>query len=67
MSIKNPHIIHFVKKIKEGWRKGENRYVCIGACGTTKEKSTCRWKNVTCRNCLKQKEKQENKNAKSKK
>ena len=44
MSIKNPHIIHFVRK---------GRYICIGTCTPTKEKSTKRKNTVTCINCIK--------------
>ena len=44
--MKNAHIIHMLKG---------RRYLCIGACGTTKEKSTKDWKKVTCKNCLRYK------------
>lgn len=42
-SIKNPHIIHFIKN---------NHYVCMGACSTTPSKSTQNVSEVTCKNCL---------------
>lgn len=42
-SIKNKHIIHFVKR---------KRYLCNGACSTTPEKSTTSWYAVICKNCL---------------
>lgn len=44
MTIKNPHIIHFIKK---------GKYLCNQACFTTKEKSTKEKNKITCRNCLK--------------
>ena len=44
MSIKNPHIIRFVR---------HGRYICNSACGITAEKSTKRKNKVTCVNCLK--------------
>ncbi len=59
MTIKNPHIIHFVRKRKDGYFEGEDRYICIGACGTTKEKSTRRKNKVTCQNCLRELQKEE--------
>lgn len=42
MSIKNPHIIHFVRS---------KRYICIGAVIPTKEKSTYLRDRVTCKRC----------------
>lgn len=47
MSIKNLHIIHFVRN--NTW-SGEYRYICCGS--YTKEKSTKRKDKVTCFNCL---------------
>lgn len=43
MAIKNPHIIHFIRREK---------YLCNGAVSPTKEKSTHRKNKVTCQNCL---------------
>jgi len=43
MSIKNKHIIHY---IKNGY------YLCIRACDITPCKSTINKKKVTCKNCL---------------
>lgn len=45
MTIKNPHIIHYVKN---------GRYLCIRACSITKSKSTKKTNKVTCKNCLEQ-------------
>jgi len=42
MTIKNPHIIHFVRN---------RRYICIGAVNPIKEKSTRIKSKVTCKNC----------------
>lgn len=50
MTIKNPHIIHFIRKRKEGFFEGEYAYICFGS--YTKEKSTKRKDKVTCLNCL---------------
>ena len=44
MSIKNLHIKHWVKN---------NRYLCIHACSTTKQKIAKTKKDITCKNCLK--------------
>ena len=58
MKIKNPHIIHMLRR---RWYKGftpsgkPTRYVSIGyVCINcyTKEKSTKDWNKVTCKNCL---------------
>ena len=35
-------------------RNGDNFYLCNQACGMTSKKFSYRWKNVTCKNCLKQ-------------
>ncbi len=43
-------IVH--KRLRRG---SENRYLCNQACGVTKGKHTPFWKDVTCKNCLKQK------------
>jgi len=37
--------------------EGDPRYLCNQACGITKGKVTKNWKHITCKNCLKQKEK----------
>lgn len=52
MTIKNPHIIHFVKKIKkeDDYLNQRWRYICCGS--YTKEKSTRKESDVTCKNCL---------------
>lgn len=56
MAIKNPHIIHFVRKRKEGYYKGEYAYICCGS--YTKEKSTRKEREVICKNCLRVLEKE---------
>lgn len=43
MSIKNPHIIHFIRNKK---------YLCNHACSITKSKSIKDKLKVTCENCL---------------
>lgn len=40
---------------------GEKRYLCNQAVSITAIKSSINWRNVTCVNCLKQKEKYEKK------
>jgi len=51
MSVKNPHIIHFlVQEVHYG--EVIDKYLCIGACYTTPEKSTTDAVKVTCKNCL---------------
>jgi len=43
------------RKIIHWWYQGynnEKRYLCNGACGTTKEKIAHETKDVTCKNCL---------------
>ena len=42
-SIKNPHIIHYIKN---------RRYLCITCVNTTPTKSTKDKNKVTCKNCL---------------
>ena len=42
MTIKNPHIVHFVRN---------GRYICIWACEITKMKSTKDKNKVTCKTC----------------
>ena len=39
----NPHIIHFLEN---------GHYLCNGACGITKSKTTTTIENVTCKNCM---------------
>lgn len=36
-------------------------YLCNEACGVTKEKATTNWDEVTCKNCLRRKPKDGNK------
>jgi len=52
MTIKNKHIIHFIRKIKkeDDYMDQKWRYICCGS--YTKEKSTIIEKKVTCKNCL---------------
>lgn len=52
-SIKNPHIIHFVRN---------RRYICIGACSTTPSKHSKNLKDITCKNCLRILKKEAKKN-----
>ena len=47
-------IIHYFLYIKRGWFSNDKRYLCNGACGTTKEKRTRDKKKVTCKNCLRE-------------
>ncbi len=51
MTIKNPHIIHFIKKETTTYLDRKWRYICSGS--YTKEKSTRKESEVTCENCLK--------------
>ena len=59
MKIKNPHIIHFVRRIKkeDDYLNLKWRYICCGF--YTKEKATELEDEVTCKNCLKELKKQE--------
>ena len=52
MRIKNPHIIHFVRKRKEGFYEGKYAYICCGS--YTKEKATRIKSKVTCKNCMRE-------------
>lgn len=47
MTINNPEKIHFIREVH-----GEDRYICNQACGITPEKSTREKNKVTCKNCL---------------
>lgn len=64
MTIKNPHIIHFIRRIKkeDDYMNQKWRYLCISC--YTKEKSTKKESEVTCKRCLqvlkKEKEVQDN-------
>ena len=59
-SISNPHIIHMIKDVKVisyggiPSRDPGVRYLCIGACYPTPEKSTREPTEVTCKNCLRE-------------
>ena len=56
MSIKNTHKIHLLDK-KE-LEKGDARYLCVKVCYPTFKKSTTDMDKITCKNCLKQLEKE---------
>lgn len=56
-SIKNPHIIHMVEKLKDNestYLDNRYRYLCNQAVGPTPSKSTTDPSKVTCKNCLRE-------------
>lgn len=57
-SIKNPQIVHMLKLYETSvpdWDETlfKFRYLCNRSVLITKSKSTKKWKNVTCQNCIK--------------